>query len=54
MTYSKIVNFDRTEAGLTSKWGRISAAVQWGYENQSNYTVQRRAMSLLHRQAGAT
>ena len=27
MICSKIVNFDRTEAGLTSKWGRISPAV---------------------------
>ena len=31
---SKIVNFNRTEAGLTSKWGRISPAVQWCYQNQ--------------------
>ena len=34
----KIVNFDRTEAGLTPKWNRISAAVQWCYHI---YIVQR-------------
>ena len=45
MICSKIVNFDRTEAGLTSKWGRISPAVQWCYQNQSNYTVRRRTSS---------
>ena len=45
MKYSKIVNFDLTEAGLTSKWGKISPAVQWCYQNQSNYTVQRCASS---------
>ena len=37
---SKIVNFNRTEAGLTSKWGRISPAVQWCYQDSSNCTVQ--------------
>ena len=35
MISSKIVNFDRTEAGLSSKLGRISPAVQWFYQNQS-------------------
>ena len=29
MICSKIINFDHTEAGLTSKWGRILQAVQW-------------------------
>ena len=29
-----IVNFNRTEAGLTSKGGRILPAVQWCYQNQ--------------------
>ena len=42
---SKIVNFNRTEAGLTSKWGRISPAVQWCYQNQSNCTTWRRTAS---------
>ena len=32
MICSKIVNFDRTETGLTSKWGRILPAVQWCYK----------------------
>ena len=32
MICSKIVNFDLTEAGLTSKWGRISPAVQWCFQ----------------------
>ena len=41
----KIVNFCRTEAGLTSKWGRISPTVYWGHQNQSSYVVQRRAAS---------
>ena len=47
----KIVNFDRTEVGFTSKWVRISPAVQWCYQNQR----RRRVISLrnlLHRQAG--
>ena len=35
---SKIVNFDCTEAGLTLKYGRISPAVHWCYQNQSNST----------------
>ena len=35
MICSKIVNIDRTEAGRTSKWGRILPAVQWCYQNQS-------------------
>ena len=38
---SKIVNFNRTEAGLISKWARISPAVQWCYQNQSNCTLWR-------------
>ena len=51
MICSKIVNFNRTEAGLTSKWGRILPAVQWSYQNQFNCTVRQRATSptnLLH------
>ena len=36
---SKIVNFCRTEAGLTSKWGRISQAVYWWHQNRSSYIV---------------
>ena len=40
MICSKIANFIRTEAGLTSKWGRISVAVQWCYQNPSNCTVR--------------
>ena len=39
---SKNVIFYRTEAGLTSKRGRISPAVQWCYQNQSNCTTWRR------------
>ena len=31
---SKMQN--HTEADLTSKWNRISPAVQWCYQNQSN------------------
>ena len=43
---SKIVNFCRTEAGLTSKWGRISPAVYWWHQKQCSYIVQcRRATS---------
>ena len=41
MIRSKIVNFDRTEAGITLKWGRISPAVQCCSQNQSNCTVRR-------------
>ena len=41
----KIVNFCRTEAGLTSKWGRILLSVYWWYQNQPSYTVGRRATS---------
>ena len=32
MICSKIVNFDRTETSLTSKWGRILPAVHWCYQ----------------------
>ena len=39
MICSKIVIFDHTEAGLTSNWDRISPAVLWCYQNQSNYIV---------------
>ena len=45
MICSKIVNFDRTEAGLTSEWGRILPAVIWCYHDQSNCNVRRRATS---------
>ena len=31
---SKIINFNRIEAGLKSKWDRISPAVQWCYQCQ--------------------
>ena len=41
----EIVNFCRTEAGLTSKWGRISPAVYWWHQNQSRYIVWRCATS---------
>ena len=37
----KIVNFCRTETGLTSKWGRNSPAVYWWHQNQSRYIVRR-------------
>ena len=54
---SKIVNFNRTEAGLTSKWGRISPAVQWCYQNQSNCIIRRCTTSgdvaKRHRNTGA-
>ena len=36
--------YDCSEAGPTSKWGRISPAVQWCYQNQSNCTIRRRTM----------
>ena len=56
MICSKIVNFDRTEAGFTSKWGRISPAVHSEPVTTSYDDVRRRATSpknLLHdRQAG--
>ena len=42
---SKIVNFNRTEAGLTSKWGRILPAVQWFYQKQSNSNLWRCTVS---------
>ena len=42
---SKLVNFCRTEAGLTSKWGRISPAVYWWHQKQCSYIVRRRATS---------
>ena len=40
MICSKIVNFDRKEASLTSKWSRILPTVQWCYQNLSNFTIQ--------------
>ena len=43
---SRIVNFCRTEAGLTSKWGRISPAVYWWHQNQSSYVVRSHTVSL--------
>ena len=49
LRYPKIANFQLTEAGLTSNWGRISPAVHWCYQNKSNYiygAVRRQAMSL--------
>ena len=42
---SRIVNFCRTEAGLTSKWGRILPAVYWWHQNPSSYVIGRRATS---------
>ena len=36
-----MVYIQRTEAGLTSKWGRISPAVYWGHQNQYSYIVRR-------------
>ena len=42
---SKIVIFCCTEAGLTSKWGRISPEVYWWHQNQSSYNVRRSATS---------
>ena len=44
---SRIVNFDCTEAGLTSKWSRISPAVQWCCQQQSKLYVRQR--TTLHR-----
>ena len=35
---SKLVNFDRTEAGLTSKWGRI-LSVQWYDDEQCHLKI---------------
>ena len=46
MICSKIANFNHTEAGLTSKWGRISPTVQWCCQNQSNCTIRRCTTSL--------
>ena len=43
--YSRIVNFCRTKAGLASKWGRMSPAVYWWYQNQSSYVEGPHAMS---------
>ena len=45
MVYYKIVNFDHTEVGLTSKGCRISPAVKWCYQNLSNCTVRQRTTS---------
>ena len=42
---SRIVNFRRTEASLTVKWGRISPAVYWWYKIQSSYVVRRHSTS---------
>ena len=42
---SKMVSFNRTEAGLTSKFGRILPAVQECYQNQSN-CIMRQCISL--------
>ena len=48
----KMDYFYRTEAGLTAKWGRISPAVQWCYQNQSNctttYYVERRHFKICY------
>ena len=41
----KIVNFCCTEAGLTSKGGRISPAVYWCHWIQSTDIVERYVMS---------
>ena len=40
MICSKIVNFYRTEAGLTSKWGRISPGVCRCHQKQSIYVLR--------------
>ena len=45
MIYPKTVNFDHTEAGLTSKWGKIWPAVQWCYQNQFNSNIRRHTTS---------
>ena len=37
---SKIIIFCHTEAGLTSKCGRISPKVYWWHQNQSSYIVR--------------
>ena len=53
MICSKIVNLDRTEAGLKSKLGKISPTIEWCYQNHDD--IRRRATSprnLLLRQAG--
>ena len=41
----KIVNLCRTEADLTSKWGRIFQAVYWWHQNQSSCIVRCCVMS---------
>ena len=41
----KIVNFNPTEAGVPSKWGRILKAVQWCNKNESNCTTLQHTMS---------
>ena len=40
-----MINLNHTEAGLTSKWSRILPAVQWFYQNQSNFNIGRRMTS---------
>ena len=53
MICSKIVNLDRTEAGLKSKLGKISPTIEWCYQNHDD--IRRRTTSprnLLLRQAG--
>ena len=45
MIFSKIVNFDGIEAGITPKWGRILPAVHWCYHNASYDDLRRSATS---------
>ena len=44
--FSKIIHFCCTEAGLRSKWVRISPPAFWWHQNQSSYIVTRRATLL--------
>ena len=42
MIYSEIDNFDHTKADLIAKWGRISSAVQWCYQNRTTMNTGRK------------
>ena len=43
--FPKIAHFQLSDAGLTSKWVRISPAVFWLHQNQSSYVIRRCATS---------
>ena len=46
----KMVNFNHTEAGLTSQWGRILPAVRWCSQNLYNCIVRQCTKYVTQRQ----